>query len=53
MNKLNVYQREYESLKTEIDAKVQAVCSSGRYILGKEVEDFDMLGTLLEKYRRR
>ena len=41
MNTLNVYQREYKDLKTEIDTKVQAVCSSGRYILGKEVEDFE------------
>lgn len=33
--------RQYENLKTQIDKAVLDVLSSGQYILGKEVEDFE------------
>lgn len=34
-------QKQYELLKTDIDAKIQAVCSSAHYISGKEVSELE------------
>ena len=41
MNNKNVFHREYTDLKEDIDTVLINVCSSGRYILGKEVECFE------------
>ena len=45
MNKMTVpildLTRQYQSIKTEIDAAVQRVVSSGRYVLGEEVQAFE------------
>ncbi len=39
--KMGDFQREYTSLKAEIDDAVQRVLNSGWYILGKESEEFE------------
>ena len=41
MIEFNNFSREYSFLKDEIDLAVNRVLSSGRYVLGKEVSNFE------------
>ena len=40
--KINNFQEEYDSIKGEIDSSIQRVLSSGRFILGTELERFEI-----------